>query len=352
VKKILALPADIWACGKFRIIEPYSNMPENDEIEYKLFDHTKNDGIPITIFVQMLMNYDAIVFQRVADKNLLLAMKTLKQYGKKIYMDIDDDLFNVSTMSPAYKVWRRGTEQMMVFTEAVRLVDGLFVSTPELVEAYRHLNKNITVFGNALTTNDPKFDVANSQRNLMPPNRVVVMWSGSSTHMDSILEISHGIKQVFDNNPEALLAVGGNQEFYNLFPLKPDIQKVWIPPVSINEYYKMPSQADIGIAPVKLNKFNDGKSELKCLEYGIWGVPTVCSNAAPYRRFEEVSGGGNLVTKANTPKHWVKALNKLIKDEPLRKFMGHTARQTIFREYDLSKINAKRHEFFVNNLVK
>ena len=136
----------------------------------------------------------------------------------------------------------------------------------------------------------------------MPSNETVVMWSGSSTHRDSLEIICRDIKQVFDKRRDSIFALCSNKEFMDLFTIN-EQQKKYIPHVKMEEYYNVPSIADIGLAPVVHNKFNDAKSELKCLEYGIWGIPTVCSSAAPYVRFNEISGGANIVTRNNSPKH-------------------------------------------------
>jgi len=40
---------------------------------------------------------------------------------------------------------------------------------------------------------------------------------------------------------------------------------------------------DLAVAPLEVNRFNECKSNLRLLEYGILGWPVVCSDVLPYR---------------------------------------------------------------------
>lgn len=353
-KKIAAMPADLWACGKFRIIEPYNSLSKEDTgFHYEMLTFGNGESISVHLLMASLMQYDAIVFQRVCDPNIVALMAALKKSGKKVYMDVDDDLFNVSTFSPAYNVWNKSAERGMaiqVFKESLKHVDALFVSTPQLVSRYEHLVPSVEVFSNALDLDDPRFDKANSRRNEYPLDKDMVMWTGSSTHLDSLAEISGKLKQVFDQRPDSRFALCGNIEFLDMFNVNPN-QKVFVQHVPIDQYTNIPSIADIGLAPVKKNKFNDCKSELKCLEYGIWGIPTVCTDAAPYVRFNQVSNGGNLLCRDNKPKEWIRNIGKLLDNENYRMEMGEKARQAVINHYNLKKINEQRHKFFEKELL-
>jgi hypothetical protein len=351
-KKIAVLPSDLWACGRYRIIDPYTKLSEMDipGLEFHMVLDQLNLIQNANMCAAFLAQFDAVIVQRVADPALLAVLMALQKYGKKIFMDVDDDLFNVSTFSPAYNVWKKGGQAVKAFSAAVRMVDALFVSTPELVDAYKHLNRNIHVFRNAIDCDDPKFSNENYLRAKLPTDKTVVMWAGSSTHLDSLDEICREIRQVFDSRPDAVFALCGNKEFLDMFTIK-DEQKIYIPHVPIDEFYNIPSHADIGLAPVKLNKFNDGKSELKCLEYGIWGIPTLCSPAAPYQRFNEVSIHGNVLTKKNKTQDWCRKLASLIDLPEYRRITGIKAYTAVKNNYNLKDVNQERIAFFEKTLL-
>jgi hypothetical protein len=56
-------------------------------------------------------------------------------------------------------------------------------------------------------------------------------------------------------------------------------------PVAFDEYpAKLASlDLDLAVAPLEYNKFNEAKSNLRLLEYGIMGWPVVCTNIHPYQ---------------------------------------------------------------------
>jgi glycosyltransferase involved in cell wall biosynthesis len=352
-KRVICLSSDSWACGLYRINEPFGYLAkqEFDDIEFTVFGDAFPNSNEMTVFqlTMILQQYDAILIQRVASKHILSIMMALKKMGKKVYTEIDDLLMNVSTQSIAHTVWRKGSEALNVFCESLKISDGVLVSTPELEAEYRRFNKNVHTFFNAIDVSDPKFCPANNQRHILPMDKTIVGWAGSSTHVDSLDVIRYAIKPVFDQRKDVVFALCGNKEFMDFFNI-PEEQKIYIPHVPIGEFYNIPSMFDIALAPVKENPFNDGKSELKCLESGIWGVPTVCSPVAPYVRFNEVSGGANLIAKKNLGKNWVKQILSLVDNPELRKQKGEQARQTVLREYNLQQKALDRLEFFRKEL--
>lgn len=352
--KVIAIPSDLFACGLYRIKEPFALLQtknEELEIDFEYYDPTTDwsNVSTLTSLTARLSSYDAIILQRPTSKELLAVCLFLKRQGKKFYVEVDDNLLNVSPTSPAYSAWRKGTPQMIVFIEALKEADCIITSTPELIRAYSAYNKRFVTFSNGLVVNDPKYSPKNNRRKELPEDKVVVMWTGSTTHYDSLLEINNSIKPVFDSHPNAVFALCSNKEFLDLFPLNPE-QKIYIPNVGIEEYYNIPSMCDIALTPVKINLFNECKSELKCLEHGVWGVPTVSTNIAPYKRFNKKSDGANLLVENNRPKYWQRSIAKLIDDVNLRKELGEKTRKAVVEKYNTELINQQRYEFFLQEL--
>lgn len=350
-KKIVAIPGDLFACGHYRVIEPYKKLStvEHDALQFELYDYVNNNNTTIEQLYSFLSKYDAVLFQRVFTKEILAMMITLKKIGVKVYMEIDDDLYNVSQTSPAWSTWRKGSECLNIFTKALSIADCVHVSTPELVNTYFSKANDFEVFYNGIDVSSARYSPENSRRGELPADKTIVMWAGSSTHYDSIQEISGVLSQVIPKHKNVLFALCSNKEFLDMIDI-PDEQKVFIEPVKMNEYYNIPSMCDIGLSPVKLSKFNDGKSELKCLEHGIWGVPVVSSPAAPYVRFNELSGA-NLIAKKNRFVNWDQQLTKLIENAEYRKVLGEKSRKFIHDFYNLDKINEKRIKFYEKELI-
>ena len=64
---------------------------------------------------------------------------------------------------------------------------------------------------------------------------------------------------------------------------------------------------DLAVAPLEVNRFNECKSNLRLLEYGILGWPVVCSDVLPYR-------GAPVTRVPNRPEAWLEAIRARIHD--------------------------------------
>jgi len=96
---------------------------------------------------------------------------------------------------------------------------------------------------------------------------------------------------------------------------------------------------DIGIAPLKDNEFNHGKSCVKFYEYAAAGAVTLASDVHPYK--DEVG----YTAKAKT-KEWVKKLEKLIVDKKFRAKLLKKQQDWVKENRDLSKVVLKWEEAF------
>ena len=83
------------------------------------------------------------------------------------------------------------------------------------------------------------------------------------------------------------------------------------------------SQIDLGLVPLIDNKFNQGKSDLKGLEFGAGHVPVIASRVAPYIRWIENGVNGYL---ANNSKDFIKLINRCINDTSLMNYLSINAR--------------------------
>ena len=99
----------------------------------------------------------------------------------------------------------------------------------------------------------------------------------------------------------------------------------WIPDVdrytaTVGEIF------DIGVAPLRLDRFNTAKSWLKNLEYAARGVYCVRSPSAEYERL-------GLGRRAKAPKDWAKALTTAIQDPDLRREQAVRDRAVVLEQH-------------------
>lgn len=354
-KRILVLPADKAGCGKYRMYTPFreiqSRGPEATGVQVDFFEDVyKQESISSIFLANIVNSYDAAIFQRVSDHSMVGIMEIAKKSGVKIFMDLDDDLFNVHVRNPAYKVWNKTSQATINLKKAISLCDGLLFSTPELVFAYRNFKVDSEVCPNAIDLTDPIYDKSNSRRHELPGDKVIVGWAGSTSHIDSLQQIVKPIKKIIEKCPNVIFALCSNKEFMKMFDV-PEDRKVYIPHVKIDEWPKIMSMFDISIATVKPSAFNDCKSELKILEAAVWGVPSVATYAAPYNRFKSVSDNSLTTIYENNTNDWVRAIQKLASDDAHRIECGLKSRRAMEVHYDLQGINNVRINFILSKLL-
>jgi hypothetical protein len=79
---------------------------------------------------------------------------------------------------------------------------------------------------------------------------------------------------------------------------------------------------DLAIAPLEINAFNEAKSHLRLLEYGILGYPVVCSDILPYQN-------APVTRVSNTPQAWLNAIRAQFHDLKATKRAGHQLKQWV-----------------------
>ena len=110
-------------------------------------------------------------------------------------------------------------------------------------------------------------------------------------------------------------------EFPELAELEDRIE--WRDMVGLADLPKEIARFSVNIAPLELrNPFCEAKSELKFFEAALAGVPTVASPTGPFARAILDGQTGFL---AETEEEWYVALQKLLKDAPLRKRIARDA---------------------------
>ncbi len=101
------------------------------------------------------------------------------------------------------------------------------------------------------------------------------------------------------------------------------------------QYLKLLASADINIAVLHANDFNDCKSEIKWLEAAAFGIPSVVSDVAVYR--EALTHNEDVLITPPDPDGWYKALRTLATQPKRRAEIGARARTRALQDYDPSK---------------
>ena len=103
---------------------------------------------------------------------------------------------------------------------------------------------------------------------------------------------------------------------------------------------------DIGIYPLIDEKWVEGKSGLKALQYMALGIPTVASNIGNTLEVINHMENGILV---NSDEEWLNAFIMLIDNLELRKKIGINSKKTILEEYSVEKIGQEYKKVLLDN---
>jgi glycosyltransferase involved in cell wall biosynthesis len=199
---------------------------------------------------------------------------------------------------------------------ALARCDRMVVSTDFLAESYRHLIKDIRVVPNRLEK-EIWLPLQSHKRTSKKPR---IGWAGGRTHQDDLQLLKEVIEQT---RGEA------DWIFFGMCPdeIRPLLCE-YHPYTTLAEY---PSRLaalnlDIAVAPLAQTPFNQAKSNLRLLEYGILGIPVVCTDIDPYR-------GSPACCVDNTKKAWTTALRQRIHDTKAREREGSRLRQWVIQHY-------------------
>jgi len=245
--------------------------------------------------------YDVVVMQHAWDDDLILLILKLRKLGIKIVIDSDDDYIHSNPYYPWDKEHKGNLEKLII---AMRLVDLITVTTPALAETYRKYNK-VKILPNMIDISEwqPKTKSGKT-----------VGWYSSGIRFEEFKSIVGGWIP-----PDVHLYLAGSTIFedfkHNNLVVEDRFNPVETP--------RILSNIDIGLIPLALNRFNNGKSDLKGLEYGAMGIPFIASMTEPYRKLVNHGVNGFLVKHS---RDWTGYIN-LLMDDKLRHDMGRAARK-------------------------
>lgn len=139
-----------------------------------------------------------------------------------------------------------------------------------------------------------------------------------------------------------------SEPIWSLFERLPPARKKWFKTGSLNEYYSFLKQIDIGLAPLNNTGFNRSRSDVKFLEYAIYGVLPVVQAAPAYVATVKHGETGFLF---QDPAGMLATL-KMLADNPDRiTKVSRSARQYVIKER-LQQAHSKKRVAFYRAALK
>ena len=314
--------ADFSGCGHWRMIWPETIL----NAYQKCIVHGSTSML---LDPKVYEHINTVRIQRQANPTQLDFVKHLKRIQNKnhfnLIYEIDDVLFHEDI--PDYNKFKRAfisDDIRKSSQEIIELCDEVTVTCQYMKEYFQSKtsNKNVTVIPNYIPRfwmdryYDEKQKTVEYDKNVKKRRRPRVLWSGSGAHFDQngvgYDDFTHVIEVVIKTLkkyqwvfmgaiPNALVQYvkSGDIEFHK-----------WVPILDYpHAVHKL--NAQVAVAPLHNNPFNNSKSDLKYIEAGALGTPVICQNMHTYKNTPLVfNTGAELVDQID---HVIQSKNNYMK---------------------------------------
>lgn len=262
---------------------------------------------------------DTLYLQAAFDDVRFHGLRSAAHFNPGIFriFSLDD---RVSDM-PAYNASAKALPRDVVMrrmSEALRCCNRLVVSTEPLREVYRHEIDDIVVVPNRLE----KARWCNLKPAPAGGRRPRVGWAGALQHAGDLAMVRTVVET---------LAGEVDWVFFGMIPAgcEPFI-KEFHGTVHLDAYpAKLASLGlDLAIAPLEVNLFNESKSNLRLIEYGIFGWPVICTDIYPYR-----SNNAPVCRVPNEAPRWINAIREHLADRDALRRSGLELQNWVRQHY-------------------
>lgn len=297
---IMGLTTDPGGCADWRMGMPLHALQNAALAEIKYLSHGEDKKTTIRVpYITDITraNPDTLFMQAYVHDLHQEMMDLYRQYTDAFLVyTLDDNFFCIPAKNhnrfTIYKDIKKRT------IKGLKSCDRLIVTTEPLREAYQPYVADTALVPNYLEKH--RWLHLKSKRRISIKPRVG--WAGAMQHhgdLELIIPIMEATHQKID------------WIFFGMYikEIKPYI-KEFHDPVRLDFYpAKLATlNLDLAIAPLEYNKFNEGKSNLKILEYGMMGWPIICSDVYPYQ------GDAPVTRLPNNSRIWLKTLKEKIAD--------------------------------------
>ena len=281
-----------------------------------------------------------IIYRSPISPELLRLCHLAKEYGKPVFFDIDDLVFDtVYTDQLSYTQGLNSVEKgnydagVRNYGYMLENCDGAITSTNQLQEELKKYQSKVLL--NRNLASDELISISSQFiKDYSQVSDIVKIgyFSGSISHNENFELIKPAIKQLLTKYSNVQLHIVGILDI-------PKDMKLFENQIVTHDYVdwdKLPaliSEVDINLAPLVDSIFNRAKSEIKWIEAALVKVPTVASKIGA---FSDVVIDGETGLLA-TDDQWFDKLEALVLSSELRQNLAESAYRAVLENCTLSK---------------
>jgi glycosyltransferase involved in cell wall biosynthesis len=284
------------------------------EVRYKTWDNWREGDVDWA---------DVIVLQREATERWLLFISRFRKQGKAVILDIDDLLTEVPPFLIAYRHYRRIKPFLVAAMQMVNLVT---TTTPRLAAELERYQSRVRVIPNC------PLPIGRHASHYRDDGRPIVIIVASSDTIQLDFVVSALRRVIVEPGLRVkLVAIGPPGEFLE----QEGIPAECVDKLSYEAFLTLIASQDnaIGVIPLEATKFSSCKSAIKFLDYGLCGVPSICSNVPPYS--DAVTNGVTGILVENDEESWFQAILDLAHNADRRGKIALAAQELCRNEYSL-----------------
>jgi O-antigen biosynthesis protein len=311
-ERVLVYAADREGCGEYRVIAPSRALFKSGLV------HTYQTMRLMTPPEIARMAPESVVFQRQLEWNQIEFIEQVSHFSRAYRVFEMDDLITNLPPQSAHKA-QIPADIGDRLKKAVGLCDRLVVSTEPLARHFRKYSDNIVVSPNRLEKARWLGLTPRRRRDGKPR----VGWAGAIGHSGDLALIA------------SVVEATRNEVDWVFFGMCPDSLRPMIAEyhewVVLIDYAKTLAKLDLdlAVAPLAPHPFNECKSNLRLLEYGILGYPVLCTDIVPYQ------GDLPVFRVSNRPRDWIAKIHELVADRAALEAAGAKLRQAVLAEWML-----------------
>jgi GT2 family glycosyltransferase len=311
-ERVLAYAGDREGCGEYRVIAPGRALFKSGLV------HTYQTMRLMTPPEVARMAPDSVVFQRQLEEHQIDFIEQVKHLSRAYRVFEMDDLITNLPPQSAHKA-QIPADIGVRLKKAVGLCDRVVVSTEPLARHFGKWSDNVVVSPNRLEKSRWLGLTPRRRRGGKPR----VGWAGAIGHRGD-LEVIASVVEATKNEVDWI--------FFGMCPpsLRPLVAEYheW---VLLIDYAKTLASLDLdlAVAPLAPHPFNECKSNLRLLEYGILGYPVLCTDLLPYQ------GDLPVFRIPNRPREWIAKIRELVADRAALEAAGARLRQAVLAEWML-----------------
>ena len=315
--KIYAFPPDSAGVGEYRVRGPVNTLTRAGLIEGAFANNVNELILPTPVEIERIKP-DVLFMQNGFLDFILTAWKKYRKFNDVFMVCGQDDIvYMLPEDHPMKGEWPTNLRRKV--KEQFQCSDRLIVANEALAAEFKKMAGDIIVVPNYLE--NIRWDSLHlPEKNTAKKLRVG--WAGGQQHENDLKFILPIVEALHKEVDWVFMGLCLEE----LEPFVKEIHKG----VTFDLYPQKLAELnlDLAIAPLMHNKFNECKTNLRLLEYGVLAWPVVCSDVLPYQN-------APVTRVANNTQHWIKTIREKVNEPEALVIEGETLKKWVLDNYML-----------------